>query len=159
MPDGKQNGKIKFFLFDLEGVLVPKNISDDSPLLTAHLQTIKTFFGKLRTLGYSTGIVTMRHEDNLIAALKQIPGCFLITASFDKVTPVEKLLAESGSEFESLFYMGDDMFDIQLLCRAGVSAAPSNAHREVKRIVDFIIPYAIIEDLFNYILKEIIEKK
>lgn len=159
MASLKKDGKIKFFFFDLEGVLVPKNLDEDSPLLAGCLNSIKIFFEKLNSLGFSTGIVTLRHEDKLIAGLKEIPNCTIINATIDKATPVEKVLTAASAGFENLFYMGDDMFDIPLLNKAAVSAAPSNAHKEAKRNADFVIPYAIIEDLFNYILKEIIEKE
>ncbi len=154
------NGKkIRLFLFDLEGVLVPRNFESNSPLLQIHIQTIKKFFEKLKSLGLSAGIVTMRSEDELINELRKNLLCPVITASLDKVAPAEKLLAELNLTFENLFYIGDDLFDVPLLQRAAVSASPSTGHREAKRNVDFIIAYAIIEDLFNYILKEIIEKK
>ena len=159
MALNNKGDKIRLFLFDLEGVLVPKNFEANSPLLQIHIQTIKKFFEKLKSLGLSSGIVTMRSEDELIDELRKNLSCPVITASLDKVAPAEKLLAELKLSFENLFYIGDDLFDIPLLQRAAVSASPSTGHREVKRNVDFIITYAIIEDLFNYILKEIIEKK
>lgn len=158
MMQAKNGKKIKLFLFDLEGVLVPKNVSNDALILEKNITAIKKFFGTLNTMGFYCGIVTLRNEDFLIEQLKQIPQCAVITSTFDKLTPVEELLTEKGLTFENLFYMGDDMFDIPLLQKAGYSAAPSNAHKEAKRTVKQVITYAIVEDLFNYILKEIIEK-
>ena len=154
---GREN--IRLLMFDLEGVLVPKNTSNDLLPMKKNIQAIKKFFGKINASGLTCGIVTLRNEDELIEQLRSIPDCSVITAIFDKVSPVEKLLAEKNLSFENLFYMGDDMFDIPLLNKAAISAAPGNAHKEVKRIVNVVIPYANIEDLFNYIFTEIIEKK
>lgn len=159
MAQSNKGENIRLFLFDLEGVLIPKNFESNSPFLQVHIQTIKKFFDKLKSMGLTSGIVTMRSEDGLINELRKNLSCPVITASLDKVAPAEKLLSELNLTFENLFYIGDDLFDIPLLQRAAVSASPSTGHREVKRNVDIIITYAIIEDLFNYILKEIIEKK
>ncbi len=150
---------IKVLLFDLEGVLVPKNIEEDSHLVDKSIQIIKKYFGMLNSKGYICGIVTLRNEDRLIDELKRIPDCHIITSMFDKVAPVQKLLAEKGLDFGNLFYIGDDMFDVQLLNRAAVSAAPSNAHKEAKRAADFVITYAIVENLFNFILNEILAQE
>jgi len=150
---------IKVFLFDLEGVLIPKNISDDSAPAVKSIEAAGRFFNLLNSLGYHFGIVTMRSEGYLIEQLKKIPGCIVITSTIDKVTPVEAMLKNIDAGFDNLFYMGDDMFDIPLLNKASLSAAPSNAHKEVKRIAGAVITYAIVEDLFDYILKEIIGKK
>lgn len=151
--------EIKLLLFDLEGVLIPKSAPEDLLMLEKYFKVVEKYFNYLAELGFSCGIITLRNEDNVIEQFKKIPRCIVITSMLDKVTPVEKLLQENNLDFDSLFYIGDDMFDIPLLNKAGISAAPSNAHREVKRIVDLIIPYAMVEDLFNYIFKEIIKKK
>jgi 3-deoxy-D-manno-octulosonate 8-phosphate phosphatase (KDO 8-P phosphatase) len=153
------NKEIKILLFDLEGVLIPKNSPENLLLLERYFKVVESYFKHLNSLGYTCGVITLRSEDSVIMQFKKIPQCIVITSMFDKVTPVENLLRELNLNFEQLFYIGDDMFDIPLLNKAGVSAAPSNAHREVKRIVDLIIPYAMVEDLFEFILKEVIKKE
>jgi len=159
MDQAGNKKEIKLFLFDLEGVLIPKSAPEDLLLLDKYFQVVEKYFKYISDLGFTCGIITLRNEDNVIAQFKKIPRCLVVTSMFDKVTPVEKLLGELNLSFDQLFYIGDDMFDIPLLNKAGISAAPSSAHREVKRIVDLIIPYAMVEDLFGFILKEIIKKE
>lgn len=49
----------------------------------------------------------------------------------DKVAEVEKILEAQGLGWDELFFMGNDVQDLALLRRAGFSAAPADAVREV----------------------------
>ena len=156
MPDEEKD--IKIFLFDFEGVLVPKELSDNVSMLEKNCKIVKEFFRELHSKGFYSGIVTMRNDESLFGQFNEVPDCRIIISSIDKVSPVQKLLNELKLSFDQLFYIGDDILDIPLLNKAGISAAPSIAHKEVKRIVKFVIPYLVINDLFEFIKKQIIRK-
>jgi 3-deoxy-D-manno-octulosonate 8-phosphate phosphatase (KDO 8-P phosphatase) len=142
--------EIKLFLFDLEGVLIPGNGNEFSESeFLAVIQNGSKFFCE-NSLNF--GIVTARENDKLINSLKSIGGCILITSSLEKVVAVEKLITDLGIGFDKVFYAGDDILDLPLLSKCGFSAAPSNAKREVKRIVDYILK----SDNSGTILSEII---
>ena len=67
-----------------------------------------------------------------------INNCFIKTASVNKVKAAGEILLENNLNFNDAFFIGDNILDIPLLQRAGLTSCPSNARREVKRIVDFI---------------------
>jgi 3-deoxy-D-manno-octulosonate 8-phosphate phosphatase (KDO 8-P phosphatase) len=56
----------------------------------------------------------------------------------DKVAAAEEWLRPRGLQISQIAYMGDDLIDIELLEKAGWSAAPSNARREVKTAVSYV---------------------
>lgn len=125
--------KIKIFMFDLDGVLL--NNSDEIENL--YLQ-MKNFCAILKKENHFTGIITARELDGFTSRLNKIDNCFVITASMNKYEMMKKKLEEYKIDFENLFYVGDDILDLPLLQKAGISCAPENARREVKRVVHVV---------------------
>lgn len=56
----------------------------------------------------------------------------------DKVAAAEALLAPMGITWPEVAVIGDDWPDLPLMQRAGFSAAPANAHAEVRARVDHV---------------------
>jgi len=139
--------EIKIFLFDLEGVLIDENISE-----VKSIEIIANACKEFNQLGLLFGIVTAHENDKLIKDLKAINGCIVLSSSLDKVTVTDNFLVSRSIDYKNVFYMGDDLFDIQLLKKCGVSCAPKNARREVKRIVSFIAKSDKCKDLLNEII-------
>ena len=54
----------------------------------------------------------------------------------DKVIVAQKLCKELDITLSEVAYIGDDINDIQLLKKVGLSAAPDNAPQYVKDVVD-----------------------
>ena len=55
-----------------------------------------------------------------------------------KAPALEALAREAEVELEEIAYMGDDLTDLPAISLAGFSAAPSDAHEEVKKAVDHV---------------------
>jgi 3-deoxy-D-manno-octulosonate 8-phosphate phosphatase (KDO 8-P phosphatase) len=56
----------------------------------------------------------------------------------DKVAAATPLLAALGVDWPEVAVIGDDWPDVPLMDRAGFSAAPPNAHIEVRAVVDYV---------------------
>ena len=130
---------IKIFLFDLDGVLILHKDRNEDELI----KCMDEFTQKLKLNNYFTGVITARNDDELTNKLSSINNCIVVTASFNKVGNVERLLKELSLEFSNVLYIGDDMLDIPLLQKSGIAIAPSSARREVKRVVDFTIDITV----------------
>ena len=143
---------VKVFLFDLEGVLLKNNLLSDQ-----NFKAIKFTSDEFQKLGVRFGIVTARKVDELINKLKTIDGLKIIASTLDKVGAVDKFLEAISLDYENVFYIGDDLLDVPLLRKCGVSAAPSTSRREVKREVSFISKSEscseLLNEIFNYYLK------
>ncbi|GMT42638.1 MAG: hypothetical protein IEMM0002_1049 [bacterium] len=59
----------------------------------------------------------------------------------DKLKVFEAVLAKNNLEAEQAAFMGDDINDIDVLQKAGYSAAPSDADETVKKIVSWVSSY------------------
>lgn len=139
--------EIKIFLFDLEGVLMHNGVLEENSV-KAISHACKSF----NQLGLIFGIITARTEDKLIRKLRAIEGCFILSSSLDKVSAADKFLSSRSVNYKNVFYMGDDLLDIPLLKKCGVSCAPKSSRREVKRVVNFIAHSDKCEDLLNEII-------
>jgi len=144
---------IKIFLFDLDGVIILHKERNEDELL----RCMKEFTEKLAKDNYLAGIITARNDDDLTDKLSKIDNCRVVTASFNKVSKVETIIAELNIGFDNVLYIGDDMLDIPLLQKAGIAIAPSSARREVKRVVDFTIDITVNGSILHSVL-ELIER-
>jgi len=140
---------IKLFLFDLEGVLYQQDFNDINCF-----DAIEHSCSEFNKLELMFGIVTASSDNEFINKLKTIEGCIVLSSSFDKVTATDNFLAGQSFDYQNVFYMGDDLLDIPLLKKCGVSCAPNSSRREVKRAVTFLSQSEkceeFLEELINY---------
>lgn len=130
----KKLNDIKIFMFDLDGVLL-KNSEDKVNLC----QQMTEFSNALKNDNCFTGIITAGDGDEITTSLDEMENCFVISSSLNKEKLMIGRLNDLGMTFNNLFYIGDEILDLPLLQKAGISCAPSNARREVKRAVDIVL--------------------
>lgn len=145
-PEYDKLKDVKLFLFDLEGVL---NSKDN---LEVVLNQLYCFCKELCGKEIKVGILTASDNEKLLDTIKSVSGCMVLSSSLDKISYVENLLVEYSIEFRNVFYIGDEILDVPLLCKVGFSAAPGNARREVKRNVDYICESSDGENILKEIL-------
>src|SRR3989339_2201682 len=113
---------IKLLLFDMEGVLINNEGDHSADSLKNIAGLLKSMFKKLRKYGMKGGIVTASEDKELLKYFEKIPGCEILTSTFDKISLVDKLKAKLSLEYTNIFYIGDDLLDIPLLSKVGFSA-------------------------------------
>ena len=146
------------FLFDLDGVLIREDEINSEDKLKSTLKCISDFVYKLKEQKFYAGVITGRDRDNLTENIDALDNCFVITSSFDKAVKAEAIINELNLSFQNVLYVGDEMLDIPLLSKVGISIAPKSARREVKRVVDFVLDVKNCEELINDI-NQMIEGK
>ena len=143
---------IKLFLFDLEGVLLHSGMSEEKCF-----DSISKVSIDFNELDLEFGIVTARSDGDFIEKLKSIDNCILLSGSLAKVNMTDNYLRSRSIEYENVFYMGDELLDIPLLQKCGLSCAPKSARREVKRVVTFTIAAdnceEVLNEIFSYLKK------
>lgn len=140
--------EIKIFMFDLDGVLL-KNSEDKENIY----QQMTKFCNAQRIENRFTGIITAGDEDAITKRLDEMDNCFVLASSLNKEKLMKEKLDQLELDFNNLFYMGDDILDLPLLQKAGISCAPSNAKREVKRAVDIVLDEEESYNILNTILQ------
>jgi 3-deoxy-D-manno-octulosonate 8-phosphate phosphatase (KDO 8-P phosphatase) len=151
--------KIKFLLFDFEGVLFNKSISNEDEFIENSKDILSSFIDTVHEYGLKIGIITARTEDKVTEFLQTIGFDELFISSIDKVSPVEKMLNKHNLDFDEILYAGDDILDLPLLQKAGFTVCPVDARRELKRVADYICENRGGENILPEIINLIEESK
>ncbi len=91
-----------------------------------------------RTAGIRTGVITGRESPALVRRAKEMDIEFVYQKQPHKTAAYEEILRKAGVPESAVAYVGDDLPDLPLLCRAGLAAAVSDAAPEVKRAAHFV---------------------
>ena len=135
----KAQGVVVIFL-DVDGVL-----TDGGLYLSARGETLKRFhvldghgLKMLQAAGMVPVVITGRDSKPLRARLQSLAIGHARFGVVDKCAEAGAVLAELGHGWSDAAVMGDDWPDLGLISRCAFSAAPANAHHEVRARVDFV---------------------
>ena len=132
--------KISMLLCDVDGVLTRGGI-----ILGSGGQEFKQFdvqdgmgITLARQGGLKTGVITGRESEAVIQRAKELQFDLISQGKNDKLQVLDEIISDFTITYENVCYIGDDLLDMAVMKKAGVSAAPANARREVKEISDII---------------------
>ncbi len=92
----------------------------------------------LRNVGIETTWVSGRQSSaTSLRGTELKVGAVLQVASTGKVAAVDELLAARGITWDEMLFIGDDLPDIPVLRRVGISIAVANARPEVKAVCQY----------------------
>jgi 3-deoxy-D-manno-octulosonate 8-phosphate phosphatase (KDO 8-P phosphatase) len=91
-----------------------------------------------RTAGLVLAAVSGRDSFHVSARMRELRVPHILQGIQHKADAVEKLLAELALPFEALAYIGDDVNDLPVISRAGLSACVADAADDVLTRVDYI---------------------
>lgn len=127
-------------LLDVDGVL-----TDGGLYYSADGIELKRFhahdgYGVVRAHrhGLRVGLISGRTTPIVDARAAVLKIEDVIQGTEDKVSALRTLQGKYGFEDEEFAFVGDELFDMPLLQTVGFSAAPRNARKEVKEIVDYV---------------------
>ena len=132
--------RIRLLLLDVDGVL-----TDGSVVLAGDGQEIKSFYVRdgtaivlARREGLEVGLLSGRSSDVTARRAAELGITIVVQGEIDKTAAFDRILASAGVEANEAAYMGDDLLDLPVLGRAGLSAAPADAAGEVLAAVDWV---------------------
>lgn len=140
--------KIKLLLMDCDGVLTdgliyflpgPDGSTTETKCFDTHDGIALAWAYKN---GIETGMITGRGGFAVQERAKSAHMRYLYEGRTDKLPLLMEIVEDSGYALEEIAYVGDDITDLPILKRVGVSAAPSNSREEVLEAVHFKIPAA-----------------
>ena len=136
----KRGGKIKLLIMDVDGVLTPGYM-----VITSLGEEIKVFnvhdgFGITlwRKAGLKSAIITAGRTDALIKRAECLKIDKLYQNARDKLVAYNRLKSNFKVMDEEVAFIGDDLIDLPVLKRAGLSCCVSNAHDQVKESVHYL---------------------
>jgi 3-deoxy-D-manno-octulosonate 8-phosphate phosphatase (KDO 8-P phosphatase) len=131
--------KIRLLLMDVDGVLTDGKLYN-VPDAQGKMAETKGFNAQdgialqwLVWYGIQTGVISGRVSPATEERAKQVRMTYVYQGHIEKVPILEEILGKAGLSADQVAYMGDDLTDIVVMNRVGLSIAPANARTEVKR--------------------------
>ncbi len=132
--------KITTFIFDVDGVLTNSQMLVDPNGELLRSVNVKDGFAIKLALskGYKVGIISKGTNK----AIEQRFIDFGLTEVYfgvqQKVPYLEDFIKKHKVSLEEIAYMGDDLADVPVLKKVGMSCAPQDAVREVLQVSNYI---------------------
>lgn len=150
---------VRLIAFDVDGTL-----TSGALVLGAEGEAVKIFHARdglalslAHRMGYLTGVITGRSSAPVRRRAAELSMDFALMDVSDKVAAMETLRARYGLAWEDIAYMGDDLNDLALMERAGLSGCPADGAEENRRAADFTASLpggaGAAREFIEYILK------
>jgi 3-deoxy-D-manno-octulosonate 8-phosphate phosphatase (KDO 8-P phosphatase) len=131
--------RIRMLLMDVDGVLTDGTFEygEDTETKRFHSRDgIGIVLAK--RAGLKIGLISGRESAAVRARARQLQMDFIKLGVTDKVPALEEALRQEGFTAEQVVFIGDDLPDLPVLRRVGLSIAVSDAHAEVRTRVDYV---------------------
>jgi len=151
--------KVTTFIFDIDGVLTDGTVLVLRDGLQARQMHVKDGFGLQMAMknGYTVFIISGGISEESKKRLEYLGIKEIYLGIADKTGFVTDLLTNNKIKWEQVLYMGDDLPDIPLMNKVGLSCCPADAVSEIKSIVKYISPVngggGCVRDVIEKVLK------
>ena len=132
--------RIRLLLFDVDGVLTTGEVvmhADGSESKGFHVRDGAAIVWAQRA-GLTVGLLSARSSGATAHRAAQLAVRIVEQGVKSKLTAYEQIIRDARVEDADVAYMGDDLLDLQVLARVGLSAAPADAAPEVRERVDWV---------------------
>jgi 3-deoxy-D-manno-octulosonate 8-phosphate phosphatase (KDO 8-P phosphatase) len=132
--------RIKLLLFDVDGVLTDGTVTIHEDGTESKAFGIRDGIAIVwaRRAGLTVGLLSARASATTPHRAAQLGITIVHQGVRNKVEGYERIVADAGIGDAEVAYMGDDIVDLAVLARVGLSAAPANAVPEVRERVDWV---------------------
>ncbi len=132
--------RIKLLLLDVDGVLTQGDIFYDDKNVEMKSFNVKDGLG-LRLLmdsGVLVGVVTGRRSMSLVHRCDNLGLTLIFDGVKDKAALLDDIKKKTGVKSSEIAFAGDDLPDIPIMKKVGLSIAVSDAHEIVKNNADMV---------------------
>lgn len=132
--------RLRLLLFDVDGVLTDGRIllhADGTESKQFHIRD-GTGLVWARRVGLLTGLLSARTSVATTERARQLGIPIVRQGAGDKQAAYLEILAQQGLSDDQVSFMGDDVLDLPVLSRVGLSCAPADAVPEVRARVRWV---------------------
>lgn len=150
---------IKAILFDIDGVLTDGGIIYDDTGLEYKRYNVKDgqIISHRKKLGFIVGAITGRKSEVVKNRCEELKLDYHKHGVKDKLVEYESFKNQYSVEDRQIAYIGDDIIDLPILTRCGLSATPNDARTYIKKNVDIVTDSkggdGVLRDVADYILE------
>jgi len=133
-------GKVRAFVFDIDGVLSLQTISLNAfgvPNRTVNLRDGYALQLAVKK-GYYVGIISGSNSKEYLKRLKLLGVREIYLNSKSKMEYYNTFKKKNGLNDPEILFMGDDIPDLEVMKHAGVPVCPSDADSEIKQAALYI---------------------
>ena len=132
--------RIRLLLLDVDGVLTDGVVvmhADGTESKGFHIRDGAAIVWAQRA-GLPIGLLSARSSGATSHRAAQLGVRIVLQGVPSKLSGYEQILRSSAIDDAAVAYMGDDLLDLPIIARVGLSAAPADAAPEVRERVDWI---------------------
>ena len=132
--------RVRLLLFDVDGVLTDGSVvlhADGSESKRFHIRDGSGIVWAQRA-GLTVGLLSARASMATTHRATQLGIRIVAQGVASKLDAYEEILRGSGLADEAIAFMGDDLLDLPVLARVGLSSAPADAAADVRERVDWV---------------------
>ena len=129
---------VKVLLMDVDGVLTDGKLYF-VPDAEGKITETKAFVAQdgialrwLKWYDVKTGVISGRDSPATVERARQVDMTWVFQGHIEKIPLFEQIMTEAGVSREEVAYIGDDLTDVVIMRRVGLSFATANARKEVK---------------------------
>lgn len=151
--------EITTFVFDVDGVLTDGSVLLMENGLQARQMNVKDGLALQMALknGYKVIIISGGSSEPVRQRLQYLGLHEIHLGLKDKLLFFENLKEQYKLDWGEVLYMGDDLPDVPMLQKVGLSCCPEDAVPEVKTIVKYISPFkggaSAVRDVIEKVLR------
>ncbi|ADY73806.1 3-deoxy-D-manno-octulosonate 8-phosphate phosphatase, YrbI family [Desulfurobacterium thermolithotrophum DSM 11699] len=149
---------IKLIIFDVDGVMTDGTITYDSEGREYKSFNVKDGYAVVTAIkkGIKVAVITSRFSPMVEKRCKELGIEDIFQGVDNKLKSYEILKAKYGLQDREIAAMGDDIPDLPILERVGISGAPKDAVEVVKKKVKFVSSFpggkGAVRDFIEYLL-------
>lgn len=135
MTPEQRAARVRLLLFDVDGVLTDGVVivhGDGSESKGFHIRDGAGLVWAQRA-GLTVGLISARSSPVTAHRAAQLAIRIVVQGVSSKLSAYTKILSDAGLADEAVAYMGDDLVDLPVFERAGLTAAPADAAEEVRQ--------------------------
>jgi 3-deoxy-D-manno-octulosonate 8-phosphate phosphatase (KDO 8-P phosphatase) len=131
---------IKLLLLDVDGVLTDGVVTIHADGSESKAFGIRDGIAMVwaQRAGLTVGLLSARHSATTPHRAAQLGVTIVQQGVLNKVEGYDRIVDGAGVSDAEVAYMGDDIVDLAVLARVGLSAAPADAVQEVRDRVDWV---------------------
>jgi 3-deoxy-D-manno-octulosonate 8-phosphate phosphatase (KDO 8-P phosphatase) len=159
----KRAARIQVLLMDVDGTMTDGGVAllSQTDEIALEIKTFDAHDGQGLTLahtaGLRTGCITGRQSSAVLRRAHEMNMEFIYMKQPLKMPAYEEILRKAGVTDSAVAYVGDDLPDLPVMCRAGLAVAVGDAVAEVKETAHYttkaLAGHGAIRETVELILK------
>ena len=139
LPDDSTLASVRLVAFDVDGVFTDGRFYLSNDGVESKAFNTQDGYGVrcLLDAGVEIAVISGRRSAAVQQRMDELGVRHVIQGCDDKITAFDALTKELGIKDAECIYVGDDVPDLPLLAKAGISVAVANAIAEVRELSDY----------------------